>query len=108
MKKGDIDKDGELEWGTAGDLGNVATKIIGSTILSMVSTTSLGHILGQLMMDHTAGMMMAAHAKLEWATAIAAVIEWFAGPILEELNQNDIHQAENTFMDNRRPACYIQ
>ncbi|KAK0207730.1 hypothetical protein IW262DRAFT_1469067 [Armillaria fumosa] len=82
----------------------------------VAAATSLGHIFGQSMMDHTAGMTRAAHAKvhlspyersiiqsqfgcqLEWAATAAAIIEWFAGiPILEELNQNDIHRPENTF-----------
>ncbi|KAK0492924.1 hypothetical protein EDD18DRAFT_1257547 [Armillaria luteobubalina] len=88
-------------------------------------TTSLGHIFGQSIMDHTAGMTRAARAKvrlppyecsiirsqfacqMEWATTAAAVIERFAGiPILEEFNQNDIHRPENTFTiaDGLHPA----
>ncbi|KAK0492420.1 hypothetical protein EDD18DRAFT_1108810, partial [Armillaria luteobubalina] len=44
---------------------------------------------------------------MEWAATAAAVIERFAGiPILEELNQNDIHRPENTFTiaDGLHPA----
>ncbi|KAK0492963.1 hypothetical protein EDD18DRAFT_1357347 [Armillaria luteobubalina] len=73
----------------------------------VVATTSLGHIFSQSIMDHTAGMTRAARAKMEWAATAAAVIERFAGiPILEELNQNDIHRPENTFTiaDGLHPA----
>ncbi|KAK0479330.1 hypothetical protein IW261DRAFT_1480294 [Armillaria novae-zelandiae] len=67
-------------------------------LVKVAASTSLGHIFGQSMMDHTAGVTRAARAKLEWAATAAAVIERFAGiPILEELNQNDIHRPENTF-----------
>ncbi|KAK0470968.1 hypothetical protein IW261DRAFT_1513841, partial [Armillaria novae-zelandiae] len=44
----------------------------------VAATTSLGHIFGQLMMDHKAGMTTAARVKLEWAATAAAVIERFA------------------------------
>ncbi|KAK0184771.1 hypothetical protein F5146DRAFT_1144891 [Armillaria mellea] len=70
-------------------------------------STSQGHIFGQSMMDHTAGVTRAARAKLEWAVTAVAVIERFAGiPILEELNQNDVHRRENTFTiaDGLRPT----
>ncbi|KAK0502204.1 hypothetical protein EDD18DRAFT_1346783 [Armillaria luteobubalina] len=63
-----------------------------------VAYTSLGHIFGQLTMDHTTGMTSAARAKLAWATSAAAVIEWFSGiSVVNELNGNDIHRPENTF-----------
>ncbi|KAK0207775.1 hypothetical protein IW262DRAFT_1498433 [Armillaria fumosa] len=72
----------------------------------VAAATSLGHIFGQSMMDHTAGMMRAAHAKLEWAATAAAIIERFAAnglhatfnrlsfslcPVDDDNNTHEIH-----------------
>ncbi|KAK0438225.1 hypothetical protein EV421DRAFT_1906766 [Armillaria borealis] len=63
-----------------------------------MKVTVLGHIFGQSTMDNTAGLTNAAQIKLAWAASAAAVVQRFASiSIVEELNQNNIHRAENTF-----------
>ncbi|KAK0217686.1 hypothetical protein EDD85DRAFT_1029431 [Armillaria nabsnona] len=63
-----------------------------------VDGTQLGHIFSQSMTEHIAGLTDAAQRKLKWAVTASAVVERFAEiSVPKELNQNNIHRAENTF-----------
>ncbi|SJL15787.1 uncharacterized protein ARMOST_19292 [Armillaria ostoyae] len=63
-----------------------------------VDGTQLGHIFSQSMTEHIAGLTDAAQRKLKWAVTAFAVVERFTKILVaEELNQNNIHRAENTF-----------
>ncbi|KAG7440730.1 uncharacterized protein BT62DRAFT_838005, partial [Guyanagaster necrorhizus] len=81
--------------------------INGLTVINMdvgerMRGTGPGHIFNELMTDHIVGLSDAAQRKLEWAFSAAAIVQRFAQiSVVQELNRNNIHRAENTFTTTR-------
>ncbi|KAK0440114.1 hypothetical protein EV421DRAFT_808374 [Armillaria borealis] len=83
--------------------GNVDTNSFDTGLTTVneterITDIQLGHIFGELMSNCIVGMTDAAQKKLDWAASAADVVKRFGDiSVVEELNQTNIHSAQNTF-----------